>query len=107
MNSGPVAVCPAIPGHCASSSSSSALSTNRILMRRLRRASWCALSLYLSFVIASPAGEKGKEAAPTVNAFVDIASTRLADDVNLDHKKRFDFGGLPVLVGATRQSGGA
>jgi hypothetical protein len=77
----------------------------------LRRASWCALSLYLSFIITSPAGEsggeKGKGAAQTVNAFVDITSTRLADEVQMDSKKRFDFGGLPVLVGATRQNGGA
>jgi hypothetical protein len=76
-------------------------------MRRLRRASWCALSLYLSLIIASPAGEKGKEPAPNVTAFVDITSTRLADDVKLDQKRRFDFGGLPVMVGAVRQNGGA
>jgi hypothetical protein len=83
------------------------LSTNRILMRRLRRACWCALSLYLSFIITSPAGEKGKEAAPNVSAFVNITSTRLADEVKVDQKKRFDFGGLPVMVGAVRQDGGA
>jgi hypothetical protein len=76
-------------------------------MRRLRRASWCALSLYLSLIIASPAGEKGKEAAPNINAFVDITSTRLADEVKMDRRKRFDFGGLPIMVGAVRQDGGA
>ena len=75
-------------------------------MRRLRRAILCAFSLYLSFVIVSSAGEKGKDAVQPVNLFVDITSSRLADDVD-SAKRRLDLAGVPVVVGALRQNGGA
>ena len=74
----------------------------------------CALSLYLSFIIMSPAGEKAadKAGAPAggalpVNLFVDITSTRVADQVKMKEKRRINLGGVPVLVGAARQDGGA
>jgi hypothetical protein len=88
------------------SSAHPVLSSAQILRRRLRRASWCALSLYLSFTIASPAGDLVSDAVP-VNVFVDIASSRLADESDIDAKRRFDFAGVPVLVGTVRQSGDA
>ena len=50
-------------------------------MRRLRRASWCALSFYLSFVMFSSAGDTNTP--QPMNLFVDIASNRLADDVDI------------------------
>jgi hypothetical protein len=104
MISGQVAARPDIPGRRASSSFR-VLSRGQILRRRLRRASWCALSLYLSFTITSPAGEK--DPARPINLFVDITSTRLADEVQEDSKRRFDFAGVPVVVGTARQSGDA
>ena len=76
-------------------------------MRRLRRATLCALSLYLSFIIASTAGEKDKEAVQPVNLFVDITSSRIADEADMTQKRRLNFAGVPVVVGAARQNGGA
>ncbi|HET6159589.1 MAG TPA: hypothetical protein VFE34_14690 [Dongiaceae bacterium] len=77
----------------------------------MRRASLCALSLYLSFVIVSTAGEKGKDAAANaagpVNFFLDITSTRLADKVDMSKKRRLDVAGVPVVVGGKRQNGSA
>jgi len=75
-------------------------------VRRLRRAALCALSLYLSFVIVSAAGETGKDAVQPVNLFLDITSSRLADEVD-SKKRRLDLAGVPVVVGALKQSGGA
>lgn len=75
-------------------------------MRRLRRATLCAFSLYLSFVIVSTAGEKVKDAAQPVNFFVDITSSRLADKVD-SKKRRLDVAGVPVVVGALKQNGAA
>jgi hypothetical protein len=79
-------------------------------VRRLRRASWCALSLYLSFIIVSAAGEKGKDAdagkGGPVNFFLDVTSTRLAKEVDTD-KRHLNLGGVPIVVGAQRQNGGA
>jgi hypothetical protein len=73
-------------------------------MRRLRRASWCALSLYLSFVMFSTAGDTSTQ---PLNLFVDIASNRLADEVDISKKKRLDLAGVPVVVGGKRQDGAA
>ena len=78
-----------------------------MLLRRLRRATCCALSLYLSFVIVSDAGEKGKDAAQHVNLFVDITSNRLADEIDISKKRRLDLAGVPVMVGGARQNGAA
>jgi hypothetical protein len=66
----------------------------------------CAVSLYLSFIIMSAAGEKGKDAAQPVNLFLDITSNRLSDEVDMS-KKRLDLAGVPVVVGGKRQNGGA
>ena len=74
-------------------------------MRRLRRASWCALSLYLSFVMFSTAGEQ--QAPQPMNLFVDIASNRLADEMDISKKKRLDLAGVPVVLGGKRQDGAA
>ena len=74
-------------------------------MRRLRRALLCALSLYLSFVMLSTAGEQ--QAAQPLNLFVDITSNRLANEVDISKKKRLDLAGVPVVVGGARQNGGA
>jgi hypothetical protein len=82
------------------------LGRGQILVRRVRRATLCALSLYLSFVIMSAAGEKGKDAVQPVNLFVDITSSRLADEVD-SKKRRLDVAGMPVMVGALRQNGSA
>ena len=60
-----------------------------MLLRRVgAAATCCALSLYLSFVIVSDAGEKGKDAAQHVNLFVDITSHRLADEIDISKKRR-------------------
>ena len=104
MNSGPVAVCPDMTGRRAALSNR-ALSRRQIVVRRLRRASWCALSLYLSFIMFSTAGEQ--QAAQPMNLFVDIASNRLADEIDISKKKRLDLAGVPVVVGGKRQDGGA
>jgi hypothetical protein len=75
------------------------------LVRRLRRASLCALSLYLSFVMFSTAGEQ--QAPQPMNLFVDIASNRLADEIDISKKKRLDLAGVPVVLGGKRQDGAA
>jgi len=75
------------------------------LVRRLRRAALCALSLYLSFVMLSTAGEQ--HPAKPMNLFVDITSNRLANEVDISKKKRLDLAGVPVVVGGARQNGGA
>jgi len=104
MNSKPVAVCPVLSGRRASTSHHQ-LSQCGTLLRRLRRASWCALSFYLSFVMFSTAGEQ--QAAQPMNLFVDIANNRLADEVDISQKKRLDLGGVPVVLGGKRQDGAA
>jgi hypothetical protein len=75
------------------------------LVRRLRRACWCALSLYLSFVMFSSAGDR--PVAQPMNLFVDITSNRLADEVDISQKKRLDLAGVPVVLGGKRQDGAA
>ena len=75
------------------------------MIRRLRRATWCALSLYLSFVMFSSAGDQ--QVAQPMNLFVDITSNRLANEVDISKKKRLDLAGVPVVVGGARQNGGA
>src|SRR5688500_2424872 len=104
MNSGPVAVRPGMTGRRATSSHR-VLSRGQILVRRLRRASLCALSLYLSFVMFSTAGEQ--QAPQPMNLFVDIASNRLADEMDISKKKRLDLAGVPVVLGGKRQDGAA
>ena len=74
-------------------------------MRRLRRASWCALSLYLSFIMFSSAGDT--DVPQPINLFVDVASNRLADEVDVSKKKRLDLAGVPVVLGGKRQDGAA
>jgi hypothetical protein len=74
-------------------------------VRRLRRASWCALSLYLSFIMFSSAGDTN--APQPMKLFVDITSNRLADEVDISKKKRLDLAGVPVVVGGARQNGAA
>ena len=74
-------------------------------MRRLRRASLCALSLYLSFVMFSSAGDTNT--SQPMNLFVDIANNRLADEVDISKKKRLDLAGVPVVLGGKRQDGAA
>ncbi|NJM91325.1 MAG: hypothetical protein HC861_00335, partial [Rhodospirillaceae bacterium] len=74
-------------------------------MRRLRRASLCALSLYLSFIMFSSAGDTNTP--QPMNLFVDITSNRLADEVDVSKKKRLDLAGVPVVVGGKRQDGAA
>src|SRR3990170_2589454 len=106
MISRPVAERPALSGRRASSSQHES-STGRMLLRRLRRATCCALSLYLSFVIVSDAGEKSKNGAQPVNLFLDITSNRLADEIDISKKRRLDLAGVPVVVGGARQNGGA
>ena len=78
-------------------------------MQRARRACWCALSLYLSFVIVSTAGEKGKDAGQSgpLNFFIDVSSSRLAEEIDMSKKRRFEFGGVPLVVGGKRQADGA
>jgi hypothetical protein len=83
------------------------LSTSRTLLRRLRRALVCALSLYLGVIVASDAGEKAKEAAQPVNLFLDITSNRLSDEVDMSRKRRLNVAGVPIMVGGARQNGGA
>jgi hypothetical protein len=81
------------------------LGRGQILVRRLRRASWCALSLYLSFIMFSTAGDQ--PVAQPMNLFVDIASNRLADEIDVSQKKRLDLAGVPVVLGGKRQDGAA
>jgi hypothetical protein len=75
------------------------------LVRRLRRASLCALSLYLSFIMFSTAGEQ--QVAQPMNLFVDVASNRLAEEIDISKKKRLDLAGIPVVLGGKRQDGPA
>lgn len=42
-----------------------------------------------------------------VNLFVDVVSTRLAEEIDLADKRRVDLAGVPIVLGATRQDGGA
>jgi hypothetical protein len=104
MNSKPVAARPVLSGRRATSSHR-VLSRGQILIQRLRRATLCAISLYLSFVMFSTAGEQ--QAAQPMNLFVDIASNRLADEVDVSQKKRLDLAGVPVVLGGKRQDGPA
>jgi hypothetical protein len=102
MISGPDTARPDIPGRSVRASSRD-LTRSFILVRRLYRAVLCAFSLYLSFIIASPAGDK----PGSLNLFVDIASTRLAEEVQTTEKRELELAGVPVLVGTKRQNNGA
>lgn len=66
-----------------------------------------SLIFYVCLTAAAPAADKSKEAGLPVKLFVDITSTRLADEVKTTDKRRLDLGGVPVMVGALRQDGGA
>lgn len=109
MDSRPLAVRPAYSGWRRASlsyhESSTGTSTGRRLLLRLRRAVLCALSLYLSFIIVSTAGEKGTP--QPVNLFLDITNNRLADEVDISQKRRLNLAGVPIVVGGKRQNGGA
>src|SRR5262245_25238086 len=102
MISGPDTERPDIPGGSVRASSRE-LTRSFVLVRRFYRALLCAISLYLSFIMMSPAGDK----PGLLNLFVDIANTRLADEVQTTEKRRLDLAGVPVLVGAMRQNNGA
>src|SRR5262245_57780295 len=104
MNSKPFAAGPALSG-CRVSLSHHALRRGQILVRRLRRASLCAISLYLSFIMFSTAGDQ--QVAQPMNLFVDVTSNRLAKEVDVSKKKRLDLAGVPVVLGGKRQDGGA
>src|SRR5688500_10840805 len=104
MDSKPVAAGPALPGRRASLSYRE-LSLCGVLVRRVRRVMLCSLSLYLSFVMFSTAGEQ--QVAQPMNLFVDIASNRLADEIDVSKKKRLDLAGVPVVLGGKRQDGAA
>ena len=49
----------------------------------------------------------GDQVAQPMNLFVDIASNRLADEVDISKKKRLDLAGVPVVLGGKRQDGAA
>ena len=74
-----------------------------VQVRRLSRASLCAASIYLSFIMLAPAGDVKQP----LNLFVDVSSTRLVDQAQVTEKRRIDLAGMPVVFGAQRQSGGA
>jgi hypothetical protein len=76
------------------------------LARRSARAVVGTLSIYLCFAVTSIAEEKSRDALP-VKLFVDVTSTRLADEVKDGNKKNLNLGGVPVTLGALRQDGGA
>lgn len=89
------------------------------LVRRVFRAMLGALSLTACFIAAAPAGDtldlnldvlrgtaNGTDDRP-VNLFVDITSNRLADEVKMTNKRRLNLAGVPVVIGAARQSGAA
>lgn len=108
MISRPVAEHPVCSGRRALSSqleSQPAIGARRAL--RLRRALLCAVSLYLSFIIVSTAGEKGKDAAQPLNLFLDITSNRVADEMDMSQKRRLNLAGVPIVVGGKRQNGDA
>jgi hypothetical protein len=102
MISGPDTGRPDMTGRSVRASSRE-LKRSVILVRRLYRSILCAFSLYISFIIASPAGDQ----PGALNLFVDIASNRLANEVKTAEKRRLDLGGVPVVVGAVQQNGGA
>lgn len=57
--------------------------------------------------MAAPAADKSKDPGLPVKLFVDVTSTRLVEEVKTTDKKRLDLGGVPVMLGAVRQDGGA
>jgi hypothetical protein len=95
------------------------LKLSDVMMRRVFRAALGTLALCLAFVAPAPAGDNlnvdlgtlGKalstgDAGP-VNLFLDVTSTQLVDELKTTDKRRFDFAGMPVVVGALRQNDGA
>jgi hypothetical protein len=74
--------------------------------QRCARALVGAFSIYLCLAVTSIAEEKSRDALP-VKFFVDVTSTRLADEVKSSAKKKLNLGGVPVMLGAMRQDGGA
>src|SRR5262249_26314218 len=104
MNSRPVAVRPAYSGRSAACLKRDE-SWGRTLRTRSPRVALCALSLYLSFIIVSTAGENEDGAAQPLNLFVDVANNRLPDD--LDQQRRLRFAGVPIVFAGKRQDGDA
>ena len=77
-----------------------------MLLRRLQGVLLCAISIYLSFIIVSGASDGSKDARQPFNFFIDVNSSRLADQVNIQ-KKRVDLAGFPIVVSGSRQNGAA
>lgn len=102
MISRPVAVRPAYSGRREARLQRDAR-CNPTLPVRVRRSLLCALSLYLSFVIVSTAGETGNDALRPVNLFVDVADNRLPGD--LDQQRRLSVAGVPIVFEGKRQDG--
>lgn len=80
--------------------------TSNTRTQRYARAIVGVLSVYLCLAFTSAAEEKSRDALP-VKFFVDVTSTRLADEVKSGDKKKLNLGGVPVMLGALRQDGGA
>lgn len=96
---------PAWTGRVASTSLT--WGTAATLAQRCARAIVGALSIYLCFAFTSTAEDKSRGDALPVKLFVDVTSTRLADEVKSSDKKKLNLGGVPVMLGALRQDGGA
>jgi hypothetical protein len=104
MFSRPVAVRPAYSGRRGLRLQRDARCDPTLLVR-VRRSLLCALSLYLSFVIVSTAGETGTDALQPVNLFVDVSDNRLPG--NLEQQRRLSVAGVPIVFEGKRQDGEA
>lgn len=115
---------PHIPGRRVASSAQDddgSLKASDVAMRRVFRGLLGVIALCCGFVAAAPAGDSLDAKLDTklgaigkpfnaadqkpVNFFLDIASTRLVEEVKSTDKRRLNLGGVPVVVGALRQSG--
>jgi hypothetical protein len=72
----------------------------------LARACVGVFSIYLCLAVTSIAEDKSRDTLP-VKLFVDVTSTRLADEVKTGDKRKLNLAGVPVMLGALRQDGGA
>lgn len=93
----------ALSGRVASTSSWGISTTGA---QRFARACVGVFAIYLCLAFTSFAEEKGRDVLP-VRFFVDVTSTRLADEVKDSSKRKLNLGGVPVMLGALRQDGGA
>ncbi|HWA48830.1 MAG TPA: hypothetical protein VG742_11180 [Dongiaceae bacterium] len=75
--------------------------------QRLARACVGIFSIYLCLAVTSIAEDKSRGETLPVKFFVDVTSTRLADEVKSTDKRKLNLGGVPVMLGALRQDGGA